>query len=160
MARRGPHVAPGHGRAGLAGPAGVLGLAGLLGLSVLAWPALSRASPPDGGRPGGRAGAPGPRNDAVKIRRLARSPRTKGGPAVELELTSSRPFPAMGSPPVLHIGSREFVISRYRPDGDLHTLIFTLTPEELDATREGDPVVVRYPSPELVWSFGPLRKPR
>ena len=123
----------------------------------------------DAGRPDGGGPAPARRGHMVNIRRVPRSPQLKGGSAIELEVTSPRPFPVMGTSPVLRIGGREFSISRYPASGDLHTLIFTLSPQEFAATKSGDSIIVQYgasgvagappPRPDLVWSFGRLHKP-
>jgi hypothetical protein len=45
---------------------------------------------------------------------------------------------------VLGIGKMDFLLGRYAGDGDTHTLIFTLTPEEFDQLSTGDPISVRY----------------
>jgi hypothetical protein len=57
---------------------------------------------------------------------------------------------------LLHIGYQN---SPY-PNGDLNTVVFTLTEEEFAAVCDGDPVIVQYgtaPSDE-VWQFGNLDK--
>src|SRR5690606_6646892 len=102
-----------------------------------------------------------PRSETLRIRAVAHSPLLKQAPAVQIVLSSPRAFPAGGAMPVLHIGEHEFRLSRYPLDGDLHTLIFTLTPEQFDAVRDDDAVIVQYDgtSPDRVWSFGPLEKP-
>lgn len=126
-------------------------------------------APVDAGPPAAGGPASSHRDQMVRIRRVPRSPQMRGGPAIEVEVTSPRPFPVMGVSPVMRIGGREFLISRYPPDGDLHTLIFTLSLQEFEATRSGEPIFVQYgrsggpgapaPRPDLIWSFGRLQKP-
>ena len=83
-----------------------------------------------------------------------------GRPGVEIEVYSDRAFPVRDEIAVLRIGSHEFLLSRVPANGDLHTLTFTLSPEEFSATTDGDPVVVQYgrgDQPDR-WNLGPLRK--
>ncbi len=74
---------------------------------------------------------------------LIRSIRA-AGPAIEVEVHSSTPFPVRALPPVLRIGGREFRLSRSPADGSLSTLIFLLTPEEFARVSTGDQVTVHY----------------
>src|SRR5260370_38249297 len=56
-------------------------------------------------------------------------------------------------------GYERFFLSGY-PNGDLNTVVFTLTEEEFAAVSCGEPVIVQYgiaPSDE-VWQFGNLDK--
>jgi hypothetical protein len=85
--------------------------------------------------------------------------RTQSG--VEIELYSSRPFPVRALPPVLHIGSKEFLLSRNPDDGSLNILIFKLTPTEFNQINTGDPVTVQYGSDIATadrWDFQRLDK--
>ena len=80
---------------------------------------------------------------------------------MEIEVTSEKSFPVRSELVVLRIGAQEFTLSRYREDGDTHTMIFTLTPEEFDKTAAGDPVSVYYgrdDDPSQRWDFGRLNK--
>jgi hypothetical protein len=72
------------------------------------------------------------------------SPALDGTAGVEVELYSSDEFTVRDQALVLRIGKTDFVLSRYSDDGDIHTLIFTLTPEEFDQLSTGDPISVRY----------------
>jgi hypothetical protein len=106
---------------------------------------------------------PTPDNAIARIERVTSSPALGGHPGVEITLTSSREFPVRSEIATLRIGARSFTLSRYA-SGDLHTLVFTLTPEELDALDDGAAVWVQYgsdaPPPAMTWSFGPLQKAR
>jgi hypothetical protein len=63
---------------------------------------------------------------------------------VRIELYSSAKFEPRGELPVLSIGERDFLVSGYGPDGDLHTIYFTLTAEEFRQLKDGDAVTVHY----------------
>lgn len=80
---------------------------------------------------------------------------------VEIELHSTRPFPVRNEIVILRIGNEEFTKSRYADDGDLKTLIFTLTPTEYARINTGDKVTVYYgrnASTENKWDFGAMDK--
>ena len=80
---------------------------------------------------------------------------------VEIELNSTRVFPVRNEIVILRIGTEEFTKSRHPEDGDLKTLIFTLTANELARTNSGDKVTVYYgrdASTENKWDFGVLYK--
>lgn len=99
-------------------------------------------------------------NGALTLRRVPSSAVLRGGPAVDVEVRSDREFPVRNEVTVLRIGERDFFLSRYPNNGDTHSLIFTLTPEEFAATRDGDTVVVQYglgDQPDR-WDFGVLDK--
>jgi hypothetical protein len=78
------------------------------------------------------------------------------GPAVEIELTSSRPFPMGGALPMLLIGKEKFTLSRF-PPGTTDRLIFTLSGDEFAKTRRGAPVRVTVGGADP-WEFGELRR--
>jgi hypothetical protein len=80
--------------------------------------------------------------------------------AVEIEVFSDDRFPVRNELAVLRIGDDEFSLSRYPDSGDTRTLIFTLTAEEFDRTRDGDPVTVQYGrgEPFEQWVVGTLNK--
>jgi hypothetical protein len=77
--------------------------------------------------------------------------------AVEIQLTSSRPFGVRNALIVLRIGSQRFTKSRPPEDGRLNTLIFTLPAEQFARTAAGDRVTVQY-GDEPEWDFGTLDK--
>ncbi len=81
-----------------------------------------------------------------------------GKPGVEIEVHSPSAFPVTDSFVVLQIGSKVFKLSEFK-NGDLHTLIFTLTPEEFVSTRDESLITVRYePDTQGHWNFGFLTK--
>jgi hypothetical protein len=89
--------------------------------------------------------------------RLRRAPSAK----IEIEVTSSRPFPVVNAMAVLHVGKQQTSLSRYGPDGSLNTLIFSMDARDFARTRDGDRVLVRYdPDSQGHWDFGPLEKKR
>jgi hypothetical protein len=99
-------------------------------------------------------------NRILSIRRLdaATAARTAGlaASAVEIEVTSSRPFPIGGALPTLVIGDQQFTLSRFR-SGKTDRLIFTIPAAEFGSVRTGAPVsVVVGGAP--VWRFGPLQR--
>ena len=63
---------------------------------------------------------------------------------VQIELYSSAQFEPKGELPVVTISARDFLMSGYGPNGDLHTIYFTLTAEEFRQLKDGDSVTVRY----------------
>jgi hypothetical protein len=104
------------------------------------------------------------RQDAIRAIRRTASLRAPAGrtilPAyVEVEVTSGLSFPLVDERPVLTIGSRAFVMSRYSGKS-MNTLIFTLTNDEFARVRTGAPVTVRYGGggPGREWRFGRLNK--
>jgi hypothetical protein len=72
------------------------------------------------------------------------------GPRIEIEIHSVQPFPVRAIPPVLRIGAREFHFSRSPDDGDLHTLIFLLSPAEFAQLSSGEDVSVHYGPPDAL----------
>jgi hypothetical protein len=123
-------------------------------LAVLA--ACGGDSPGAGDAPT-QSSEPGTR--VVAVRYVAKAEALDRQPGVEITVTSERPFPVRNEIVALQIGAGEFLLSRYPPEGDTHSLIFTLTAAEWAATREGDPVDVHYgKGAPPQWSFGPLHK--
>jgi len=95
----------------------------------------------------------------VSIRRVESSDALGGQPGIEIQLFSDDQFPVRDQIMVLQIGASQFFLSGY-PNGDLNTVVFTLTEEEFAAVFCGEPVIVQYgiaPSDE-VWQFGNLDK--
>ena len=125
--------------------------------------------------PGGLAPAPSPEsagqadsaalaraasdsNRLVGIRRLAASEQIDAaGPAVEIEVQSSRPFPVGGALPEIRFGPDRFTLSRFPDGGTTDRLIFTLTAEEFDALTNGADVTVGIGG-AAPWRFGALTK--
>jgi len=95
----------------------------------------------------------------VSIRRVASSDALGGQPGIEIELFSDDEFPVRDQILVLQVGAWQFFLSRYL-NGDLHTVVFTLTGEDFAELACGDPVIVQYgPEPsDEVWQFGNLDK--
>ncbi len=79
---------------------------------------------------------------------------------VDIELTSTKEFPVRDELVVLRIGTKEFTKSRSPDDGNLNTLIFTLTTQEFDQVATGDEVTVQYgrDGSSERWDFGKLDK--
>ena len=83
---------------------------------------------------------------------------------IEVTVSSARPFPVRDQIVVLRVGPARSFLSRYPDDGDLHTLIFSVMPEELISASASDSIVVSYGlldkssymSPDDVWQFGRL----
>ncbi len=85
-----------------------------------------------------------------------------GGPAIEITLTSTRPFAVRDEGVLLQVGLDTFYLSHAPADGDLNTLVFVLTPAEYAATKTGDPVTAYFendiPTSSDAWKFGKLDK--
>jgi hypothetical protein len=80
-------------------------------------------------------------------------------PGFEVVVTSSVAFPVRDELAVLRIDDQMFALSRYPDDGDIHTLIFTLSSDQFAQINSGDPVTVQYGTDESTqWYFGPLNK--
>jgi hypothetical protein len=79
-------------------------------------------------------------------------------PGIEIEVTSSRPFPVGGALPVLTIGAQSFTLSRFPSSGGTDHLIFMLDPAEFASLPNGAEVSVTIGGAPR-WSMGPLRKP-
>jgi hypothetical protein len=76
----------------------------------------------------------------------------------EIEVTSAEPFPVRNALTELQIGDVSSAFSRYADDGDLHTLMFSLTRDQLLAISADDTAQVRYnPSNgHDIWLIGPI----
>jgi len=81
---------------------------------------------------------------------------------VEITLFSSRGFPVRDQQEILRIGEHEFFHDRHGAGGDLHTLVYALTPGEFAETAPQDLVVVQYGRGGYAdrREFGPLGTPR
>jgi len=82
-------------------------------------------------------------------------------PTIEITVSSPRAFPVRDQLVVLKIGSVTSLRSRYPDGSDLHSLIFSLTPDEFGQVNDGDPVVIQYGVDESVppsdsWFFEPF----
>jgi len=76
----------------------------------------------------------------------------------EIEVTSAEPFPVRNALTELHVGDVSSSLSRYADDGDTHTLIFSLTRDQLMVISAAADALVRYnPSNgHDVWLIGPI----
>ncbi len=96
------------------------------------------------------------------LRSVPAAPALGGRPGVEIELFRTQGFPVRGEIPVLRVGGREFLLSRYPQSGDTRSLIFTLGVDEFAQLKTGDEVTVQYgregSGPR--WNFGRLDKAR
>ncbi len=90
--------------------------------------------------PGGRSPAICPSNTGSEPNRMVRVATV--GEIVEIELSSTVPFPTRALRPVLRIGSQEFLLSRNPDDGRLDTLIFTVPAVDFPSLNAGDDVVL------------------
>jgi hypothetical protein len=95
----------------------------------------------------------------VSIRHVDSSDVLGGEPGIEIQLYSDDGFPVRDEVLVLFIGGNPFFLSGY-VDGDLHTVVFTLTLDDFAGVASGDSVIAQYglaPSDEI-WQFGSLDK--
>lgn len=88
----------------------------------------------------GRSPARCPSNTGNESNRMVRV--ATEGEIVEIELSSTVPFPTRALRPVLRIGSQEFLLSRNPDDGRLDTLIFTVPAVDFPSLNAGDDVVL------------------
>lgn len=95
-------------------------------------------------------------SDSNRIVAVRPAMSRSGRATVEIELTSSRPFPITDALPVLAVGDRSYRLSRVLP-GKPARMIFTLTAAEYAAARDGADVTLRIGGAHP-WSFGALRK--
>jgi len=124
------------------------------GVAPALQPQLASAGSPDAAA---LAQAANDVNRIVAIRRLARSEQLDAArPAVDMEVTSSRPFPVGGALPELRVGTDRFTLSRFA-DATSERLIFTLTADEFDALADGADVVVNVGG-AAPWAFGALSR--
>lgn len=78
--------------------------------------------------------------------------------AAEIEVTSAEPFPVRNALTELQIGDVSTSFSHYGDDGDLHTLVFSLSRDQFLAISTDESAFVRYnPSNgHDVWLIGPI----
>jgi hypothetical protein len=94
-------------------------------------------------------------NSIRSIRTIGMSHALAGKPAVEIRVTSQVPFPVMNRLPVLKIGDKTFLLSRYSDLSTLKELVFTLSIDEYNALAKNSEVTVL---DGKVWRFGLLGK--
>ncbi len=78
--------------------------------------------------------------------------------AAEIEVTSAEPFPVRNALTELQVGDVSSALSRYGDDGDLHTLIFSLSRDQFLAISPDDSAVVRdkQSNDSDVWLVSPI----
>jgi hypothetical protein len=88
------------------------------------------------------------------------SPAVGNQSAVEMTLTSNRPFLPMGELLVLTIGDQTFDVSRYSDDGSTNQIAFVLTQAEFASLKQGDQISVQYGDGGngRIWRFGGVDK--
>ena len=88
------------------------------------------------------------------------SPAAGNQSAVEMTLTSNRPFLPMGELLVLTIGDQTFDVSRYSEDGATNRIAFVLTQTEFASLKQGDQISVQYGDGGngRIWRFGGVDK--
>ena len=77
---------------------------------------------------------------------------------VEIELHSAQLFPVRDAIIELHVGSVTSGLSRYGGDGDLHTIIFMLAPDQLAQITNTDVAYVGFNpgGPDDTWLVGTI----
>ena len=102
-------------------------------------------------------------NRIISIRRKVYAATLRSSQSgVEIEVGSNQPFPVRNELPVLRIGKREFMLSRYPSNGDTKRLIFTLSEKDFAQVSSGEDLSVQYGRGKstLRWSFGSINKSR
>lgn len=90
--------------------------------------------------------------NSFKVIRVKKSVSHKA--AIEIELSSTIPFPVMDSLPVLTIGKQQFTMSRYADPDSLKVMAFTLENAQYKQLNLNDPVRLMYGKK---WEFGILK---
>lgn len=91
--------------------------------------------------------------NAVTIRNASES----AAAGFEIVVTNkTQGFTPQNSLAVLRIGEREFTLGRYPENGDIHTMIFSLSSDEFNQVQAGEDVVVV--NGAAVYEFGKLKK--
>jgi hypothetical protein len=103
-------------------------------------------------------------NEIVSIHNAVRLIGASRLPLVQMELKTSRPFPARDVPLQLQIGNKIF-IDELSGDYTGRKLTLSLTPEMFAELRDGDEIVAFFSKPDGnasadqdVWNFGKLNK--
>lgn len=81
-----------------------------------------------------------------------------GTDVVEIEIRSPDVFPVRNAILELHVGSVTSGLSRYGDNGDLHSVIFLLTPDQLAQVGETDVAYVGFTpgGPDEAWQVGTI----
>jgi hypothetical protein len=82
--------------------------------------------------------------DASRAAQLKRLACVTAPEVVEVEIRSDDVFPVRNALIELHVGPVISSLSRYADDGDLHTIIFLLTRDELASVAPADIATVRF----------------
>ena len=104
-------------------------------------------------------------NNKMRIRSALRITKRTQRPVIEVIVQSDRPFLGGDETFALHIGKQRFQFDRYG-DTKAYIMIFTLSPQEFEQTKNGDQVIVTYgganpdkvEGPRRNWKFGKLDK--
>jgi hypothetical protein len=103
-------------------------------------------------------------NSIVSIKRAVRSIGSSRFPLIQVELRTSRPFPARQSPLQLQVGKR-FFLNELTGDYSGRKLTLTLTPEMFAEFKDGAEIVAFFDRPDRsgfaaqdIWFFGRLNK--
>ena len=109
-------------------------------------------------------GGSGEGNSIVRIKSAVRSIGASRQPLVQLELRTTRPFPARESPLQLQVG-KKFFLNELTGDYTGRTLTLTVTPEMFAEIRDGSEIVAFFDRPDRsgapaqdIWYFGRLNK--
>jgi len=94
-------------------------------------------------------------NTIRSIRAMPKGQSATDKPAVEIVVASQVPFPAMNSLPVLQIGDKKFILSRYSDTTELKELTFTIPEDEYKRLSRTSNITV---SDGKIWQFGNLAK--
>jgi hypothetical protein len=99
-------------------------------------------------------------NNVKSIKSVLSSPALNNQGAVDITLSSNRPFLPGGELLVLRIGSQQFDVSRLGDDGSTNQVTFTLTSDQFAAVQQGDPMAVQYGDGGngITWNFGHVDK--
>lgn len=75
----------------------------------------------------------------VGIRASAGRAQARSVGDIEIEIVADRPLPVMDSLPVLHVGSRQFTLSRYGDNGKNDSILFAIEPASFSQLPDGAP---------------------
>ena len=103
-------------------------------------------------------------NEVVSIHNAVRLIGATRQPLIQIEMKTSRPFPAKDAPLRLQIGKR-FFLDELSGDPSGRSLTLTLTPETFAELRQGSEIVAFFDKPDRsgfaphdIWYFGRLKK--